>query len=131
MAKTQKLYCFQYDIKENAVFREEYDAREYDTSYMITVGESPNDYDLFIEKHDVVNETAKREATDEYEIIYMYSQTDDVNHALDNMEKAIANSIKHLQKVIAKRLSDFEIFKAKKAEIKEKYPTGTTERKSD
>lgn len=131
MAKTQKLYCFQYDIKENAVFREEYDAREYDTSYMVTVGESPNDYDLFIEKHDVVNETVKREATDEYEIIYMYSQTDDVNHALNNMEKAIADSIEHLQKAIAKRSSDFEIFKAKKAEIKEKYPTGTTERKPD
>lgn len=131
MAKTQKLYCFQYDVKEDAVFREEYDAREYDTSYMVTVGESPNDYDLFIEKHDVVNETVKREATDEYDIIYMYSQTDDVNHALDNMEKAIANSIEHLQKVIAKRSSDFEIFKAKKAEIKEKYSTGTTERKSD
>lgn len=120
----EKLYCFQYDINENAVFQMEHDARPHKDMYIITVGDEPHEEDLFIWKADVLNETAKVYNDEDGKMLYLYSKTDDVNHALDIFEKYIKKSLDEKRTSVQKLESLYQTFLAKKQEIKQKYPTG-------
>lgn len=120
----EKLYCFQYDIDENAVLQMDLDARPHKDMYIVTVGDEPNEEDIFIWTADILNESVKVYNEADGKILYLYSKTDDVNHALDIFEKYIKASLDEKRTSVQKLENLYQVFLAKKQEIKQKYPTG-------
>ena len=93
MKKTdKKLYCFQYDITNNAVFKQEYTPRETEHFYEVVFDEEIDDH-AYIDKEKVAKECVDGDIISGRKIFYVYTFDGDVNHAMELFEKKLAETI--------------------------------------
>ena len=112
-----KLYCFQYNVNENATFRQEFDAEEYKNNYFIDYEE-----DIIIPKEDIGEVKSYKDNQDR--IIYVYTFTDDVNTALESINCYLCNELFNAEKVLQTKKDLLSKFLKEKDKIAKKYPSG-------
>ena len=119
-----KLYCFQYNLKEDLVYRQEYKARESDKYDFLfyTVGKEPNDYTSCITK-DVLDKPQR-----EGDVLYVYTLVDNVNDAMDLIYEAIKITIQSKKKELEELDKMFETFDKKRLDIFREFPDGKKRR---
>ena len=114
-----KLYCFQYDINNNKVFRQEYDVEEHKYSY--TLIDDDDDF-IAVPKENIDKIKTFKNSQDR--IIYVYTFTDDVNAILDDINHYFCDEIADAENTI-QRMKDLQSkFLKEKDRIAKKYPSG-------
>ena len=119
-----KLYCFQYNIKEDLVYRQEYKTRESDKYDFLfyTVGKEPDDYTSYISK-DTLDKPQK-----EGDVIYVFTLTDNVNDAMDLIYEAIKTTIQSKKKELEELDKMFDTFDKKRMDMFREFPDGKKRR---
>lgn len=123
--KTIKIYCFQYDVNKNKVFRQEYDAGEESyTKYGYDLLDPDNhEYYFHIRKDDMEAVQVHNDYKDN-KIVYIYSITDDVNLALDKINEAFESGIQLTEKKLDELRKIYLSFHDERDRIKNEYPNG-------
>lgn len=130
-----KIYCFQYDITNNLIFRKEYDYYSINNDSEYVYFELEDDRTICLNRVDVeVDNEIDVVNIEGRKVIWLYTFIDDINRALDVLYRKIESEREKLQAEIEAKqrnyatLSDIlVIFEQKKNTIKEKYPNGVKE----
>lgn len=101
------IYCFQYDMEENKVYRQGCVCHEYESSFMISTDEmDPYGEDIFVRKSQL--DTVKM--TDEcgHMIAYIYTRNDDIHFACNLFKRAFKDIVHQKKKALdaAQRLCE-------------------------
>ena len=116
---TKKIYCFQYYVSEDTIYRYEYLADVLNCSYLIDI----DDNDILIIKSDM-DVVKEFKHTSDGDIVYIYTDKDDVNYALNCMIETYTDVLNQLQSGVAAAQTRLSALTATSERIKEKYPTG-------
>ena len=123
--KTTKIYCFQYDVNDNKVFRQEYDVKEDEYGYDLSDPDN-HEYCFYIRKAD----TEVVQVHNDHEnnkIVYIYSITNDVNLALNKINEAFESGIQLTEKKLDELRKIYLSFHDERNRIKNEYPNGKKE----
>ncbi len=119
-----KIYCFQWDITNNNVFRQEYDCYINEKSSFIHF-ELEDGRDISLNKSDVENENSiDAVKLDGNTILFIYTFTDDVNRALEMFNKKITEYVNKAKNELNFYENLLGTLVDKQEYIKNKYPSG-------
>ena len=122
----KKLYCFQYDVTNNAVFKQGYTPRETENNYEVIFDEETDDH-AYIDKEKVAEEYVDGDIINGRKILYVYTFNENVNHAMELFEKEFAETIAEEERKLRNIKQVHSILLEKQAEILAKYPNGVKE----
>ena len=115
----EKLYCFQYDVNENTVYRQSFDVEHNSFGFFY---HDNNGETIYVSDGDIdMVQTYRAEGS---KIIYIYTKTDDVNHAMDVMAEAFVTQISSMGRELHKLKNTYDTFSQEKDRINKKYPEG-------
>ena len=127
MKKTDEiLYCFQYDVTNDKVFKQEYTPRETKYYYEVIFDEAIEGY-ACIDKEKVAKEYVRENTIGGEKIFYVYTFNGDVNHAMELFEKELAKAIAEEEEKLGNVKRVHDTLLKKQAEMLSKYPNGVKE----
>lgn len=117
-----KLYCFQYYTEEHSICRYEYKP-ELINEYGYHIADKDGDT-IHVDKSAIDNPRVATNYETSEKIIYVYTLTDNVNHAMDLIHEAFKITIQSQKKELEELDKMFDAFEEKRTEILRKYPNG-------
>ena len=121
-----KIYCFQWNVTNNQVFRQEYEYTE--TKYgdiFFSLGEEDDSRDVFLTKLTVeLEQEIDAVKIDGETYMYIYTFKDDVNRALELFYQENKKMYEKYKKATEFYEGILDTLSAKQKEIKAKYPEG-------
>ncbi len=117
-----KLYCFQYYTKENNMYRYEYKPESID-EYGYHIADKDGDT-IHVHKSAIDDPRVATNYETSEKIIYVYTLTDNVNHAMDLIHEAFKTTIQSQKKELQELEKMYIAFDKKRMEIFRKFPDG-------